>query len=160
MRKAFSMITAIFIILLLATVAAFILNISGKALQTTTLQYQREQAVLYARSYTELAILAATANDSTNTNCVEDLDGLIGDDVTDGEGFDIQTRIYYIGDNLQCSGTRELNDQTVLLNTPDSLHIIVDVYVRYRDLTFVDLAGGVGTSAPWITYHRRTLQKL
>lgn len=60
MRKAFSMITAIFIIVLMATVGAFILNISAKSVKSTVLQFKREQAILYARSYTELAIMAAS----------------------------------------------------------------------------------------------------
>ena len=66
MRKAFSMITAIFIIVLMATVGAFILNISAKSVKSTVLQYKREQAILYARSYTELAIMEA----STGTNSI------------------------------------------------------------------------------------------
>jgi len=60
MRKAFSMIMAIFIIVLMATVGAFILNISAKSVKSTMLQYKREQAILYARSYTELAIMKAS----------------------------------------------------------------------------------------------------
>jgi len=62
MRNAFSMITAIFLIVLLATVAAFILNISAKTVKDTVFQYKREQAILYARSYTEAAIMKATVN--------------------------------------------------------------------------------------------------
>jgi len=65
MRKAFSMITAIFIIVLMATVGAFILNISAKSVKSTVLQFKREQAILYARSYTELAIMAASTGTTT-----------------------------------------------------------------------------------------------
>ena len=67
MRQGFSMITAIFVIVLLATVGAFILNISAKSVKSTLLQYKREQAILYARSYTGLAIMDATANTGTRT---------------------------------------------------------------------------------------------
>ena len=49
MRKAFSLITAIFVIVLMATVAAFIMNLSGKMVKGTTVQFQREQAVLLAK---------------------------------------------------------------------------------------------------------------
>ncbi len=154
MRKAFSMITAIFIILLMATLAAFILNISGKALSATIFQYKKEQAVLHAKSYTELAIMAVTANDN-NTTCVDDINGFVGESqakVDIGEGYDIQTKISYIGNNLACTNVLNAAD----INTPDTLHIIVDVYVRYKNPAIVAVAG----SAPWITYHRRTLQKL
>ena len=67
MRKAFSMVTAVFVIVLMATVAAFILNISSQSVKSTVLQYKREQAILYARSYTELAVMGATANASLST---------------------------------------------------------------------------------------------
>ena len=60
-RRAFSMITAIFVILIMATVGGFIMNLSGKMIQETTSQYRKEQAILYAKSYTEYAIMAATA---------------------------------------------------------------------------------------------------
>ena len=67
MRSAFSMITAIFVIVVMATVAVFILNISAKSVKATVLQYRHEQSILYARSYTELAIMGATANASLTT---------------------------------------------------------------------------------------------
>ena len=67
MRNAFSMLTAIFVIVIMATVGTFILNISGKTLKETVLQYRHEQAILYARSYTELAIMGRTANPNLNS---------------------------------------------------------------------------------------------
>ena len=158
MRKAFSMITAVFMIVLLATVAGFILNTSAKTVKATTFQYQQEQAILYAKSYTELAIMFATANDAqAGGNCAEDINADIGDP-DNGAGYMVQTRISYIGNNLECTTSRELNDQTVAIVTPNSVHIIVDVFVRYRDLDVIALRGASAT--PWVTYHRRTLQKL
>ncbi len=47
--KAFSMLTAIFIIVLMATIAAFIMNLSGKMVKGTTVQFQREQSVLLGK---------------------------------------------------------------------------------------------------------------
>ena len=157
MRKAFSMLTAIFVMILMAGLAVFILNISQKAISTTVFQYKKEQAVLWAKSYTELAIMAATANDSNVLNCAETITGFVGEDqiaANKGEGYDINTTISYIGNGLACNSDHILN--AVDINTTDSLHIIVDVFVRYKNPTIVDLAG----SAPWVTYHRRTLQKL
>jgi len=160
MRKAFSMVTALFVIVLMATVSALILNISAKTVKTTTTQYRQEQAILYAKSYTELAIMYATANNAqSGSNCAEDINGNIGDDVNNGDGYDIQVRISYIGNSLVCSGTRMLNDQTISITTNNELQIIVDVYVRYRDPEVI-AAWGTSVGAPWVTYHRRTLQKL
>ena len=157
MRKAFSMITAIFIILLMATVSALIINISAKTVKSTTMQYRHEQAILYAKSYTELAIMYATANDArSGTNCAENINGSIGNNPSIGNGYNIQTTIAYIGtatSPLVCSAGSIL-DNTVL--RPNQLQIIVDVYVRYLDPSVLAITG----SAPWITYHKRTLQKL
>jgi len=160
MRKAFSMITAIFVILLMATVSALVLNVSSKTVKSTTIQYKQEQAILYAKSYTELAIMYATANDATSgVNCAENINGVIGTNADIGDGYDVQVRIGYIGNSLVCSGTRKLNDQTIPIVTPNELQIIVDVYIRYRDPSVI-AAWGTSTDVPWITYHRRTLQKL
>ncbi len=56
MRKAFSMITAIFVIVIMATIAAFVMNLSGKIVKSTTAQYRDAQASLYAKSYTEFVL--------------------------------------------------------------------------------------------------------
>ncbi|HID94383.1 MAG TPA: type II secretion system protein [bacterium (Candidatus Stahlbacteria)] len=81
MRKAFSMYMAIVVIVLMATVSAFILNISAKSVKSTLLQYKREQAILYARSYTELAIMDATAATANNT-ATRTITGTAGDNYT------------------------------------------------------------------------------
>jgi len=164
MRKAFSMITAIFVILLMATVSALILNVSSQTVKATTMQYKQEQAILYAKSYTELALMYATANDPTLTNCAENIDANIGADVSTGDGYNIQVRIAYINSNtetLQCHSTRILADATTTDNvtTPLERQIIIDTYVRYHDDAVASAWTGTG-NPPWLTYHRRTLQKL
>lgn len=159
MRKAFSIVTALFVIVLMATVGAFILNISAKSVKATVINYKKEQAVLYAKGYTELAIMAATANDSNVTNCAETITGSavpnssITADPANGIGYDIRVNIAYIGNDLACTTGNILN--TAPVTTPNALHIIVDTFVRYKPSIDVD-AG----SSKWITYHRRTLQKL
>ena len=189
MRKAFSLLTAIFIMLLMATVSMLVFNVAGKITKTSTAQYQREQAALLARSYTELAIMAVINHDRNATgNCIQDIDGVVnglrqgaaaGGNTNSGSGYDVQTRIYYVGNDLPCAQSRKFNDSTAhsairiatsykTAGAPDEIAaIIVDVYVRYRDPSQVDafLANG-GTAAnipanvPWVTYHRRTLQKI
>ncbi len=104
MRSAFSMITAIFVIVVMATVAAFILNISAKSVKATVLQYRHEQAILYARSYTELAVMGATANASLTT-----ITGTTS--IADGS--------YAIDVNIT--------------SIPNSAFIIIDVDVSYTD---------------------------
>ena len=175
MRKAFSLLTAIFVMVIMATVASFILNLSGKITQETGAQYRQEQAALLARSYTELAVMAVINHDRNATNtCIENIDGAVNGLIPDGpvtgsstggSGYDVMTRISYLGNNLPCSETRKLNDSTDASNSAtlitsnynntlasDALAgIIVDVYVRYVD---------PDSPTHWITYHRRSLQKI
>ncbi len=156
MRKAFSLLTAIFVMVIMATVAAFILNLSGKITQETGAQFRQEQAALLARSYTELAVMAVINHDRNQTTptCIEDIDGVVNGilpngpvtgSTADGSGYNVMTRIYYIGNGLPCSDTRKLTDNsadhsaTPLISNynnnlrSDSLAgIIVDVYVQYK----------------------------
>lgn len=151
MRKAFSLLTAIFIIVFMATVAAFIVNLSGKMVKETTVQFQQEQAVLLAKSYTEYAIMAVTANEHNSSNCLNTISGAFGDDGNGNPLYSINVDISYIGNNLDASCTRRLNTNPIV--TPNSpLNIIVDVTVSYLDLDHPDNQD--------LTYHRRTLQKI
>ncbi len=157
-RKAFSLITAIFVIILMASVAGFVMNLSGKIVQESTALYQKEQAVLFAKSYTELAIMAVMSNDRNSTGiCVSDIEAInvIPAGATEGsaQGYNVETRIAFIGPNADigsCDGTRQLGNPVTA--SSDELNIIVDVYVKYKDLN--------NPSGNDITYHRRTLQKI
>ncbi len=156
-RKAFSLITAIFVILMMAGVGTLVMSLSGKIVQETTAQYQKEQAVLLAKSYTELAIMTVMSNDRNTSTCINDITGVIGaaGASTNGEGYKVETRLSYIGpssDISSCDNTRELGNPNI---NSDELNIIVDVYVRYKDINHPTPA-----SSQWITYHRRTLQKI
>ena len=145
MRSAFSMITAIFVIVLMATVAMLILSTSGKMVKETTTQYQREQAMLLAKSYTEYAILAVTANDHNSSNCLDNITGNYGD-------YNVDVNISYIGNSANLKGfcSRELDNSVATPKSP--LNIIVDVFVRYPDYDHPNDLN--------MTYHRRSLQKI
>ena len=157
-RKAFSMLTAIFVIVLMSTVAMLVMSLTGKIVKETTAQYQKEQAVLLSKSYTEYAIMAVMSNDRNATDCIENIDGRIGADVNNGQGYLINTRIAYIADSNArvgtCAATRILDDSGIT-TAESALSVIVDVYVRYRDPDHPTVS-----TAPWVTYHRRTLQKI
>ncbi len=156
MRKAFSMLTAIFVIVLMATVAAFILNLSGKMVKGTVAQFQREQSVLLAKSYTEYAIMAVTANEHNLSTCLNNIRGSAIDDGSGGYIYTIDANISYIAKPGVLHTTGCVRKLATDVNTVDSpLNIIVDVFVSYRDLDHPS-----PSSAPWITYHKRTLQKI
>ena len=154
MREAFSMITAIFVILIMASVAAFVLNLSGKIVKSTTTQYQHEQAELYAKSYTEYAILAVTGH-NRSSGCLEDINGSIGSPST-GNGYQIHTHIAYIVNGNELT-TFTCNDPARILSTnvtePSTpMSILIDAYVDFKDPD--------NPSGPWLTVHRRSIQKI
>ena len=162
-RKAFSMVTSVFVIVIMASVAMLVMNVTSNTIKETTQQYRKEQAVLLAKSYTEFAIMAVTANDRS-IGCIKNIVGedIIGED-SDGKGYQVEGRIYYIGNNTtanlaSCStGSNSTLDSNVQTDGSD-LQIIVDVYVKYRDIDRVD--NSISNNKDWITYHRRTLQKI
>jgi len=152
-RNAFSMLTAIVIIVLMSTVAAFVMSLSGKTVKSTTIQYQREQAELYAKSYTEYAIMAVTAN-NRSVDCLSTIKGRVGHPTT-GNGYRIRAHIAYIAngnlvDLSQCNNDRLLSTTVQTKNTP--LSIMIDVYVDYKDPDNIN--------GPWLTVHRRSIQKI
>jgi len=143
-------------VIMMATVAAFVLSLSGKIIKSTTAQYQREQAMLLAKSYTEYAVLAVMSNDRNGTgNCLKTIHGTIGTSPNTGNGYRATVQINYIG-NLQevgnCGGTDNRILSSGVMNTKSPLSIIVDTYIDYKDID--------NATAAWLTYHKRTLQKI
>lgn len=154
-KKAFSMVTAIFVIIIMATVTSLIMNVTGKTIKETTQQYQKEQAALLARSYTEQAIFYALHYDRlTNNNCVNEITATFGDVAN---LYTITTKLQYVGNTnqLPAGGCDTIDPWTSngTFGFNSSLSLIIDVYVSYTD--FDD-----PTTTRNITFHRRTLQKL
>ena len=153
MREAFSMVTAVFVIIIMATVGMFITNTGGKIVKSTTTQYQHAQAELYAKSYTEYAVMSITAHNRTAANnCVEHINGTIGNPIGTGVGYQIDVFIAYIGNNAEinmCTANRQLGN-SVTASTP--LTAIIDAYVRYKDPD--------NPNGGWLSVHRRTIQKI
>jgi len=150
MKPAFSMITAIFLIVLMSSVAAFVMNLSGKMIQETVTNYQKEQATLYAKSYTEFAIMAATSQ-----NCIQDITDDIGANPLTGDGYTILVNTQYIGSDLVGPKCNTVGATPITTATSKGGTIILDTYVRYKNPNAPNVA-----ISPWITYHRRTLQRL
>jgi len=153
-REAFSMMTAIIVILLMASVGSYVLSTSSKIVQETGAQYQTEQAALYAKSYTEYAILAATANESNTSNCFENIDDTIGTPI-EAKGYNIRIRVAYIGETNLINGCDALRQLDTVDTESTPLQIIVDAYIEYKDSNHPDIP-----NAPYTTYHKRTLQKI
>jgi hypothetical protein len=156
MRQAFSMVTAIFVMVILATISVLVLNTAGQISQNTVLQYRQEQAALLAKGYTEFAILSVLKHKKSSTNnCVENINGTVGDNYDEGSGYLAEVKIYYIGNNLPAGCGTKLNDTNI--TQPGGVvgayapHVLIDTFIKYKDPINLDEN---------ITYHRRSLQKI
>ena len=90
MRKAFSMLTAIVTIVLMAGVSSMVFNLAGKTVQETTVQYRKEQSILLAKSYTEYAILAIQGHMNAvgaGGSCLNTISGIINSTKFNGSNF-------------------------------------------------------------------------
>ena len=154
LREGFSLLIAIFTIMLLSLVASYIFYANSIISKSGGLQYKREQAIIYARSYTEYAVMAIEAN-SRNANCIEDIKADIGNPDS-AQGYRVEVKISYIGNSKylsKCTNTIEKLNNT----DPDTLDAVIDVYVKYKDIQHPDINN---TNTPWQTYHKRSIQKI
>jgi len=154
MRKAFSMLTAIVVIVLMAGITSLVMSLSGKIVKETSAQYRKEQSVLLAKSYTEFAILAIQGHDMQANGCLNTITGIVNTTALDttnangannGQGYLVTARMQYIGlpASIICA------DNTP--STSNDVSVLIDVNVRYRDLEDTN---------QFVNYNRRTLQKL
>jgi len=155
-RKAFSLLTAIVIIVMMATISLLVFNLSGKLGKGTTAQFQKEQAILLAKSYTEYALMAITANDRNETgNCLNTITGTNIIRPIAQNGFRARINISYIGSANAVGGTCANVFSNTVITPRTPINAVIDVYIDYQDMDH-----HAGANAPWITYHRRTLQKI
>ena len=168
-KKAFSMITAIFVIVIMATVSSLIMNVTGKTIKSTTQQYQKEQAAILARSYTELAIFRVLDHNRSALplSCLTTFNDQFGNV---NSQYNILVNIKYIGNDSLLDGCT----QTILANgtvgtasnvldtatwtnniggIDNSISLVIDTYISYKDFDDINTDRN-------ITFHRRTLQKL
>ncbi len=143
MRKAFSLITAIIILVFMATLLTLMISLSTQSAKQTGDLYLKEQTELLARSATEYALLAISGHKSDTANgCVEKIYIKYP---ANSPSFDINVSIYYIGKNLPCT-TSNILDNNIATNDSNAT-VIIDTIVT-----------NLQTEEP-IRYHRRTIQK-
>jgi len=143
MRKGFSLITAIIILVIMSTLMVLMLSLSSQTVKQTEDIYLKEQAQLLARSATEYALLAISGHERTaNSKCVENIK--MKYPATNPQ-YNIKVSIYYIGKNMPCDPTYELDDN---ISTSDSNGTVI-----------IDTLVTTNLSDEPIRYHRRTIQK-
>ncbi len=146
MRKGFTLLTAIIIMITIATLMGLMISLSTTGVKSTTDIYLKEQANLLTRSATEYALLAISGHDNTQ-NCVEH----IHIDYPDATAptHEANITIWYMGRNLPAACHHILAND--INRTESNLTAIVDVKV------WVNRAN-TGITEP-IVIHRRTIQK-
>ncbi len=139
MRRGFSLLTAIFVILLIGSLLYLALSMSTTTVKRTEDLFKKEQARLLARSATEYELLRISGYDFSG-GCYS------GENYT-FNGIDVNTTIRYIGSGFPASCA--LPGANAIQTVDSNGTILIDVIVSYVD---------PGT-AETIRYHRRTLQK-
>jgi hypothetical protein len=142
MRSGFSMLTAIGIMVLIATVMTLMVMLSTTSADKTVNIYVKEQSHFLARSATEYALLAASAHNYAGANCLDNV--TVSYDI-----YTINVSLTYIGKgtNLPCTANRDLGAE---VQTAGSIGtVIVDTEVIFPV-----------TATQNVRYVRRTLQKL
>ncbi len=145
MRRGFGLITAIVIMITVATLMTLMIGLSSTSVKVTMDIYLKEQAELLSRSATEYALLAISGHEN-NVSCIRNIN--IGYPESNPT-HEANVTIWYIGNGIvNCPNHILAND----INTTDSnLTVIIDTVVS------VNLAN-TGITEP-IRVHRRTIQK-
>ncbi|WP_281950436.1 hypothetical protein [Nitrosophilus kaiyonis] len=142
MRKSFSLITAIIILVIISTLMVVMLSLSTQTAKQTGDIYLKEQVELLAKSATEYAILAIQGHDNKNS-CINSIN--IKYPVSTNPQYDINVSIYYIGNNLPCDSDHILANNIATSDSNGT--VIIDTIVT-----------NLQSDEP-IRYHRRTIQK-
>ncbi len=147
MRRGFGLITAIVILITVATLMTLMISLSSSAVKSTTDLYLKEQAEILARSATEYALLAISGHDNS-VNCVENIN-ITYPTSPPNNTHDINVTIQYIGNAIP------LTCNNILVNNIDTndsnLTVIIDTVVSVNQ-------ANTRIIQP-IRFHRRTIQK-
>ena len=136
-RRGFGIITAIILLVLIATIAIMILSLTITSSKKATDDYLRIQAEMLARSATEFAVMRVQGFPRSGGNCLENLD-------INAAPFDINVTINYLGTLPGCNNVFDT------VADPDlNGMLVLDVVVSTQD----------GVTPEPIRIHKRTLQK-
>ena len=144
MRRGFGLITAIIILMTVASLMALTISLSSSTVKNTTDIYLKEQAELLARSATEYALLAISGHDNS-INCIQNINIAYPKNVPN-HTHEANLTIYYIGNAIPSCAN--ILDNTIATND-SNLTVLIDTTVTVNPSL---------TTEP-IRVHRRTLQK-
>lgn len=147
MRRGFSLVTAIVILITVATLMTLMMTLSSTTTKSTMDIFLKEQAEILARSSTEYALLAISGHETNSTTgCLENIFIHYPNSTT--PTHEINISIAYIGSSIpNCTNVLENNIET----NESNMTAIIDTIVS------VDM-NNTGATEP-IRIHRRTIQK-
>lgn len=158
-RRGFGLITAIVLLVLIATVGTMILSIATTSSKKATDDFQRIQAEMLARSATEFAVMRVQGfNRTAATGCLENID-------INAAPFDISVTINYLFNGnkpANCADTNvwasndiaPVNHQPQVEDKDLSGTVILDVVVTEQ----MPVDQAMWNKEP-IRIHKRTIQK-
>ncbi len=148
MRRGFGLITAIVIMITVATLMTLMIGLSSTSVKVTLDLYLKEQAELLSRSATEYALLAISGHDNS-VDCIQNIN--IAYPQADPT-HEANVTIWYIGRGLPALCTNILPNGANNIDTNESnLTVIIDTVVSVNQ-------ANTGITEP-IRVHRRTIQK-
>ncbi len=143
MRRGFTLLSAIFLMVLVATLMVLAYSLSSQTKKQTGDIYMQEQAQLLARSATEFALLAISGHDN-HADCIEQIN------LQYPQGspiYDINMTLYYIGNGLPCDGNHTLANNIATAESNGT--VLIDTFISYTDTSTNER----------VRFHRRTIQK-
>ncbi|NPA81674.1 MAG: type II secretion system protein [Epsilonproteobacteria bacterium] len=146
-RKGFTLVLAIIVLIIVSSLAAFMVSLSSSSAKETSDIYLKEQAELLMQSATEYAILAILGHDNYN-NCLENIN--ITYPSSSNPIFDINVSLWYIFDSPVSSTYCSHVVSSDLVNDDSNFTVIID--------TTITTTANTGLSEP-VRLHRRTIQK-
>ena len=147
MRRGFTLIAAIFFVVIASSICMLALSIASTSVKQNSEIYLREQSDLVARAATEYAMLAIISNDFSTTCLGKQSKNASEDNPISGEFgelFTFKVYVKYFGDMGICSG------DAVAATGANQGTIMLDVFVSSKP----------GKASNPINFHKRTLQKL
>lgn len=151
-RPGFSMIVAIFVVLIVAWLASQVLNMSAKESKGTGDRYLLYQAELLADSATDYAVMRIGDYDETvNNNCLRDISITVNDASNTIPMYDINMRMYYSYQGAAPANCPAHNVLSPAVGTGLDSMVLIDTTVTVR--------ADSNLSTEPIRVHRRSWQK-
>ena len=144
-RSGFSMIVAIFVVVLVAWLGSQVLHVAANESKSTGDRYLRYQAELLADSATDYTVMRIGDYNTTN-QCLQDL-GITVNDSNNNAVYDIVSTMYYSFQGAAPSACPAKN--ILAVNTGLDSIVLIDTNVTVR----------AGLSTEPISVHHRSWQK-